>query len=155
MPQQEQPGRGGVMETTPTVCSGCGSPLPSAGSFCPACGTRQATKPVLGTTGGMPDRIAGALAYLTVLPAVFFLLREPFKRNRFIRFHSWQSIMLAAVTVLLFTTVVLAMGRVAMILAGAILAVGWFILWLVLIVKALQGEMFELPLLGKLAEKQS
>jgi len=103
----------------------------------------------------MPDRIAGALAYLTVLPAVFFLLREPFKRNRFIRFHSWQSIMLAVVTVLLFTTVVLAMGRVAMILAGAILAVGWFILWLVLIVKALQGEMFELPLLGKLAEKQS
>ena len=112
-------------------------------------------KPVLGTTGGLPDRIAGALAYVTVLPAIFFLLREPFRKNRFIRFHSLQSILLAAVTVLLFGAVLLAMGQVAMILAGSILAVGWFILWVVLIVKALQGEVFALPLIGKLAERQS
>ena len=143
------------METASTPCTACGAPLPGVGSFCPACGSRTQPKPVLGTTGGLPDRIAGALAYVTVLPAIFFLLREPFKKNRFIRFHSWQSILLAAVTVLLFGAVLLAMGQVAMILTGAILAVGWFILWVVLIVKALQGEVFALPLIGKLADRQS
>ena len=143
------------MEKIPTLCTACGAPLPNVGSFCPACGNKTRPRLTLGTTGGIPDQIAGALAYLTVVPAIFFLLREPYKKNPFIRFHSWQSIILAVITVLLFATVLMAMGQVVMILTGAILAVGWFILWLVLIVKALQGEMFELPLLGKLAERQS
>jgi uncharacterized membrane protein len=30
-----------------------------------------------------------------------------------------------------------------------------FFVWLVLIVKALQGEMFKLPLIGDIAEKQA
>ena len=31
----------------------------------------------------------------------------------------------------------------------------FFILWIVLVLKALRGEMFELPLLGKIASRQS
>ena len=130
--------------------------MPTVGSFCPACGSaKPAAKPALGRTGGIPDRVAGALAYVFLLPAIFFLLRPSFNRNRFIRFHAWQSILLAAVTVIVFGVLLSMMGRVLVIFASFIVALGWFILWLVLIVKALQGEMFELPLLGRLADRQS
>jgi uncharacterized membrane protein len=88
-----------------------------------------------------------------VLPAIVFLSIDPFKRSRFLRFHSWQSILLTGVTLILFPAVVAVMSRVLMIAVGLILAVGWFILWLVLIVKALQGDMFELPWIGPLASR--
>jgi len=144
------------MEPVASVCAACGEPLPSVGSFCPACGSvKPAAKLPLGTTGGIPDRIAGALAYVFVIPAIVFLLRSPFKRNRFIRFHSWQSILVAATTLIVFSLLLTMMGRVLVIFAAFIILLGWFILWLVLIIKALQGEMFELPLLGALATRQS
>jgi uncharacterized membrane protein len=38
-------------------------------------------------------------------------------------------------------------------LSSAVLLLGWFILWLVLLTKALQGETFKLPWIGNLAEK--
>ncbi|HKS77211.1 MAG TPA: hypothetical protein VJQ82_28640 [Terriglobales bacterium] len=63
--------------------------------------------------------------------------------------------MLTAVTVIVFGVLLSLMGRVLVIFASFIIALGCFILWLVLIVKALQGEMFELPLLGRLADRQS
>lgn len=156
MPQETQSARGGVMESRPQECAGCGATLPGLGGFCPACGTPVgAPRRALGTTGGIPDRIAGALAYFFVIPAVVFLLRDPFRRNRFIRFHAWQSIFLAVITLILFSALLSVMGQVLVILVSAILAMGWFILWMVLMVKALQGEMFKLPLLGNLAEKRS
>src|ERR1700758_2875998 len=104
------------METMSSLCAACGASLPGIGSFCPACGTPvDEPKPVLGKTGGIPDRVAGALGYVFVVPAIFFLLRDPFKKNRFIRFHAWQSILVAAVTAVLFSLLFLAMGRVVVI----------------------------------------
>jgi uncharacterized membrane protein len=97
--------------------------------------------------------VAGALAYLLVLPAILFLLVDPFKRNRFIRFHAWQSILVAVATLLVFGILLATTGRVVMIFAAIIVAIGWFILWLVLLVKALQGELFELPWIGPLAQR--
>jgi uncharacterized membrane protein len=144
------------METSPRQCTSCGGPMPEVGTFCPACGTPAGRpRPVLGKTGGIPDRIAGALAYLFVIPAIVFLLREPFKRNRFIRFHAWQSILVTVVTLILFSALLPVMGLALVILVSTILAMGCFILWLVLMIKALQGETFELPLLGRLAERQA
>ncbi len=32
------------------------------------------------------------LAYVTIIPAIIFLVLEPYNKNRFIRFHSFQSI---------------------------------------------------------------
>jgi uncharacterized membrane protein len=144
------------MGTMSSLCVECGELLPEVGTYCPACGTPvEEPKPALGKTGGIPDQFAGALAYVLVIPAIFFLLRNPFKKNCFIRFHAWQSILLAAVTLLLFSLLFVMMGRVLIIFASIILAVGWFILWLVLIVKALQGEMFELPGVGPLARQMA
>lgn len=108
------------------------------------------------------DTFLGALAYITCIPAIFFVLVEPFKRNRFVRFHSFQSIFLAVATILvavvmriLYSIFVLipVVGFLLAWLASAVLLLGWAILWLVLLVKALQGETFKLPWIGNLAEK--
>ena len=108
------------------------------------------------------DTLLAALAYITCIPAVFFVLVEPFKRNRFVRFHSFQSIFLAVTTILvavvmriLYSIFVLipVVGFLAAWLASAVLLLGWGILWMVLLVKALQGETFKLLWIGNLAEK--
>ena len=43
-----------------------------------------------GAQSGLSDNAAGALAYVTIIPAIIFLVMEPYNKNRFIRFHSWQ-----------------------------------------------------------------
>ena len=43
---------------------------------------------------GLSDNAAGALAYVTIIPAIIFLIVEPYNKNSYIRFHSWQSIFL-------------------------------------------------------------
>ncbi len=43
---------------------------------------------------GLSDTAAGALAYVTIIPAIVFLLVEPYNKNSFVRFHAWQCIFL-------------------------------------------------------------
>ena len=108
------------------------------------------------------DNLIAAAAYVTIIPAIFFVLAEPFKPNRFVRFHSFQSIFLAVATIvaaiamrILYSLLALipALGYLLAWLTSAVVLLGWVILWLVLVVKALQGETFKLPWIGNLAEK--
>jgi uncharacterized membrane protein len=160
--------------------------MPDNVAFCPGCGRRMwvpgqdakrpaasppvirppAVPPVTVTPASVPsqfkDNLLAALAYITFMPAVIFVLIEPFKRNRFIRFHSFQSIFLTvAAIVIAFAlrilysvfTLIPVVGYLIAWLALAVAVLGWGILWLVLLVKALQGQTFRLPLIGSLAEK--
>ena len=145
-------------------CSACGSPMPDDSAFCPGCGHGKGASPPLGTTGGISDNIAGALAYVTIIPAIAFLLVEPFKRNRFIRFHSFQCVFLVLAAFVLglalkFGLAVLilvpVLGQLMVLLISMVISIGCLIIWIVLIVKALQGEMFKIPFVGNLAEKQA
>ena len=43
---------------------------------------------------GLSDNAAGGIAYLTIIPAIVFLIVDPFKMNAYVRFHTWQSIFL-------------------------------------------------------------
>lgn len=116
----------------------------------------------VGTTGFLRENVAGALAYVTFIPAIVFLARKPFKANPFVRFHSWQSIGLAIAGVMagiLLRVVFYLLGLIPWVghllawLAVLVFSVGWVILWLVALVKALQGEWFKLPVIGDFAEK--
>lgn len=116
----------------------------------------------VGTSVHRNDKLLAALSYITCIPAIFFVLVEPFKRNRFIRFHSFQSIFLAVAAVVVAIAMRILYSLFALIprvgyllawLTSAVLLFGWFILWLVLLIKALQGETFKLPWIGNLAEK--
>jgi len=125
-----------------------------------------AVRPVTVTPVSVPsqfkDNLVAGLAYITFIPAVVFVLIEPFKRNRFIRFHSFQSIFLTVATMVIaialrilysILTLVPVVGYLMAWLAVAVAVLGWGILWLVLLVKALQGQSFRLPVIGSLAEK--
>jgi uncharacterized membrane protein len=147
----------------PLSCPQCGIEIPDNTAFCPGCG-RNTAQPVLGTTGGIRDNIAGALAYFTFIPAIIFLVVEPFKNNRFIRFHALQSIFMTIVglaaglalkLVFLILSLIPWLGHLLLLLISVIIFLGCVILWLVLLVKALQGELFKLPFIGELALRQA
>jgi uncharacterized membrane protein len=113
--------------------------------------------------GVLPEKLAGALSYF-ILPAVLFLLVEPYKSNRFVRFHSFQCIGMALAAVVIgailrISGVVLfiipVLGPLLVSLVSMVVSLAFLILWIVLIVKALQGEMFKIPLVGDFAEHQT
>ena len=106
-----------------------------------------------GAGSGLSDNAAGAIAYITIIPAIIFLLVEPYNRKPFVRFHAWQCIFLYVACI------------VVEIILGMIPIVGWIILpffglgvlvlAIYLIVKASQGEKVVLPVIGPIAEKQA
>jgi len=54
-----------------------------------------APAPVVEPEPELPDHLAGAIAYITFIPAVVLLVMEPFRRRPFVRFHCIQSILLS------------------------------------------------------------
>jgi uncharacterized membrane protein len=124
----------------------------------------QAAPRARGKVGGLPENIAGAIAYLSFLPAIIFLFLKPYCKNRFVRFHSVQcllawavGIVLAAVLRLLSLVLFIIpfFGPLLVVLLYIVGAMAAFLIWLVLLVKAIQGDMFWLPLLGDFADRYS
>jgi len=147
------------------VCTQCGAQISEQATACLACGQQVASQPAVAGAGrGIADNLAGALAYVTFIPAIVFLSVEPFNKSRFIRFHSLQSVLLAIALGLVGLVVkigfavlglVPVVGRLIMMLVLLIVAVGCFILWIVLVIKALQRQTFKLPVIGDWAERQA
>jgi len=143
-------------------CSACGTQIPDGSTTCPACSGRAAATSA-GTaqsgTGGLTDNVAGMLAYVTPIPAIIFLVTAPYNRSRFIRFHSFQSIFFCVAMIALGIALSILTIIPFMVLITAplhlILGVGSFILWIILLLKANQNQMFKLPVIGDMAEKQA
>jgi uncharacterized membrane protein len=102
------------------------------------------------------ERAAAAVAYLTFVPAAVLLFLPAFRNRRFVRFHAWQSVLLWAVFLVL-TIAALLLSNVAytmlLLLFGILASLAMLFLWMVLSLKAWQGERFELPLFGELAAR--
>lgn len=113
----------------------------------------QPSAPQSPAQSGLSDTAAGALAYITLIPAIIFLIVEPYNRNPFVKFHSWQSIFLciAAFALQVVLTVIPVIGWIIL----PFVALGILILWIFVILKALKGERYELPIIGKLAAQQA
>jgi len=149
----------------PIVCSQCGAQMPDNSVFCPACGRNSSPPaPVRDEAPVLNDKLVGVIAYFTFIPPVVLLLIEPFKNNRFIRFHAFQSIFLTIAALALWLALRLAfvvfalipvIGHLLTLLFAMIFTLGLFVLWILLLVKVLQGEKFKLPLIGDLAERQT
>lgn len=118
------------------------------------------TTPATPTTGLAPN-VAGALAYiLGPITGVLFLVVE--KENRFVRFHAAQSITVGIVlialsialsvlgTLLAFIPV---LGWIAALLLTLGIGFGSFVLWLLLMWRASQGQEWEVPIAGGLARR--
>jgi len=102
------------------------------------------------TSTGMNQNVAGLLCYLAgwITGLIFFLIE---KENRFVRFHAMQSI----ITFGSLTVIFMILGFIPFVgwMLMPILAILQLILWIVLMVKAYQGQLFKLPMIGDMAEK--
>ncbi len=123
--------------------------MPASAGFCPGCGRSMELLPTA-------ERLAAAVAYLTLLPALVLLFLPAFRNSRYVRFHAWQSILLwgtFAIASLVAIYISDMAGAVVFLLLGVIAFLGMVFLWAVLSVKAWQGEQFELPVFGELAAR--
>lgn len=102
---------------------------------------------------GLSDTAAGALAYVTIIPAIIFLIVEPYNKNSFVRFHSWQSIFLG-IAAFVVDTVLSFIPIFGWILIPFVL-IAFLVVWIILIMKALKGQRYKLPIIGKFAEQQA
>jgi uncharacterized membrane protein len=130
-------------------CPHCETVMPANAAFCPACGWSMRPLPPA-------ERAAAAAAYLPLIPPGVLLLLPAFRDKRFVRFHAWQSILLWGVFFVL-TIAALFLSNVAaamlFLLFGLLVSLAMLFLWIVLSLKAWQGERFELPLFGELAAR--
>jgi uncharacterized membrane protein len=150
------------MQNPPSGQPGYGTPVGNPPTGSPATGS------------GLDPKVAGALSYIWIVGLIFFFIE---KENRFIRFHAMQSIIFGiANSVIMMVLVVLAViltfafgiggaivGGVVGGLVSMLVWVVWLIFWLFVLifivglvfaaVKAYQGQMFKLPIIGNMAEK--
>lgn len=109
--------------------------------------------PDLGKTSiGMEPNLAGLLAYVAGwLTGLIFVLVE--KENRFVKFHAIQSIGLSIVFIVLSSVMAMIPG-IGPILVPLLYLAG-LAGWIICMVKAYQGQWFQLPVLGEFAMKQA
>jgi len=95
---------------------------------------------------GLPRNTTAALSYvLGWLTGIVILLLE---KDPFVRFHAMQSVVTFGIL-----TILAMVPFVGWVLSPLVMIVS-FVLWLVLIFKAYQGEEFKLPVIGDFAKKQ-
>ncbi len=111
------------------------------------------------TSTGLDANVAALLAYVLtwVTGLVFFLIE---KENRFVRFHAMQAILFGVSFFALYIALAIVtttIGFVSGILAALVGLIGllipllFLVGWILCMVKAFQGEMFKLPVIGDMA----
>jgi uncharacterized membrane protein len=138
------------------LCPSCNTETGSNSTFCPHCGantTTGATAAIPAQQSGLSETAAGAIAYLTIIPAIIFLVMEPYNRSSFIRFHSWQSIFLG-ITAAVVHTVLAVIPIIGWLLLLPV-SLAFLALWIFVIIKASKGERYKLPFIGNFAEQQA
>jgi len=151
-------------------CKACGQDVGES-TFCPKCGAAQAgasggaqnaavTAPAAASaTAGMDENVAGLVSYLLGwITGLIFLLID---QRPFVKFHAAQSI---AANICIFPCWI-ALWIVEMILAHIpiigflglimfpIFGLAIFAVWIFLMYKAYNHEMFKLPIIGNIVEK--
>lgn len=153
-------------------CSGCGAHVPDGTAFCQQCGRpmgaqshQQAAPPQHNSgepaTAGLQENVASALCYVVGwVTGIIFLLID--KRPN-VRFHAAQSIVVFGGLSIIYYIVLQAFA--ASIMWGS-LGAGWslgytffwavrvlmLVLWILLMIKAYQGERFRIPVAADIAD---
>jgi uncharacterized membrane protein len=142
-------------------CSKCGTVVGDNVAFCPSCGAPQAAGsgpavavPV-GGTSGMSENVAGLLCYVLgwITGLIFYFI----DKRPFVRFHAAQSMVVFGGL----TIIRIALGMMFVTGTGAHLGFGLlalvsllgFILWILLMIKAYQGEKYRLPIAADIADQ--
>lgn len=135
-------------------CNLCGAPLSAAAPAAAPPPPVGAPTPPTAASAGLDPKLASAIAYLTCIPAIIFLMVEPYNKIPLIRFHSFQSIGLFVVSIGI-DVVFRVMPFGIMWAFQSLVSLALFVVWIIVVVKALQGEWFKLPIIGDFAMKQA
>jgi len=109
---------------------------------------------------GLSDNAAGGLSYVTIIPAIVFLIVEPFKKSSYVRFHAWQSIFFYVAWALVHILVEVVQNLVPTVVFLTLtlwqfVDLAFFVVLVIVFVSAFNGKRFMLPVIGGLAEKQA
>jgi uncharacterized membrane protein len=151
-------------------CTKCGAAIADNASFCGSCGAAQSAAPSAAPAAGpapvvaapaqsqMAENVAGFLCYLVgwITGLIFYFI----DKRPYVRFHAAQSIVVfgglsiihVALTIFVGATFFMGGFSFASLLFGLVDLVG-FVLWILLMIKAYQGERFRVPIAADLAEK--
>lgn len=155
-------------------CAKCGAALLEGAGFCGSCGSPVGAvggpppaspgAPSTAGAGGLTSNVAVALAYFTIIPAIIFLVVEPYNRDRFVKFHAFQSlffnlawvvIMIAMLIVGAILGMIPVIGIIIDIILWLLVGLGGFAVWVFTMYRAYNNEKFMLPIIGNLAEQQA
>ena len=155
-------------------CAKCGAALLEGAAFCGSCGSTvsaaggpppaPAGAPSTAGDGGLTSNVAGALAYFTIIPAIIFLAVEPYNKDRFVKFHAFQSLffnigMFVLIIGMMIVSFIIGLipviGGIVVLLLWLVICLGGFALWVFVVYKAYNQEKFKLPVIGNLAEQQA
>ena len=142
-------------------CQNCGSPV--EGRYCPKCGAPtgadpdvqpapSSAPPPLAAAPGMSDNLAAALCYIPIVGAIFLFL-DPYSRNKTIRFHAIQQLLLVGVI----WVATIALASISLIFALwafiPLIRLAFFGVLIFAAIRAYQGAKIVLPVIGPMAEK--
>lgn len=144
-------------------CKACGQEIGSA-NFCPKCGANQSATaapaavptPTAAPTEGLQENVAGLLCYaLWWITGIIFLLID---KRPFVKFHAAQSIVVFGGLSIVRVALVFMHGFGGVVGWGFLGLIGlavWLVgvvLWIVLMIKAYQHEMFRVPIAADIAD---
>lgn len=149
-------------------CAGCGKAVgtPQPVAVAPAGGAAVAVRPITAQPAatGLTSNVAAALAYiLGFITGILFLVLEPYKHDRFVRFHAMQSIFYSAAGIvfrigwsILVSAVIDVSGWAGLVLVpvGLVISVALFGFWIFLMYQAYSNREFRIPIIGAIAAKQ-
>lgn len=164
-------------------CAHCGSAVTDGAAFCAGCGRAVGSAPqpvavaqaagpgvavqpatIQPAASGLTSNVAGALTYiLGFITGILFLVLEPYKHDRFVRFHAMQSILYSAAGVvfrigwsILVSALVDVSGWIALLLVpvGLVISLALFGFWIFLMYQAYTNREFRIPIIGAIAAKQ-
>jgi uncharacterized membrane protein len=142
-------------------CKACGTELGGA-AFCPKCGVSQTASAVPMATApaasseGLAENVAGLLCYvLGWLTGIIFILID---KRPFVRFHAAQSIVVFGALTILKVGLGIVMGIGGFVgfglwaMISMVLGLLGLVLWILLMIKAYQHELFRVPIAAPIAD---
>jgi uncharacterized membrane protein len=146
-------------------CSKCGGEVQTGAAFCPKCGQAQTGGAVAQSSQsakpGLDENVAGLLCYvLGWVTGIIFLLID---KRPFVRFHAAQSIVVFGGLQIISIGIGIIFGAGFMMMRGfgsfgmgmalySLINLVAFVLWILLMVKAFQGEKFQVPVAAEIAK---
>ena len=142
-------------------CKACGTELGGA-AFCPKCGASQTASAVPMATApaasseGLAENVAGLLCYvLGWITGIIFILID---KRPFVKFHAAQSIVVFGALTILKVGLGIVMGIGGFVgfglwaMISMVLGLLGLVLWILLMIKAYQHELFRVPIAAPIAD---